>query len=141
MLCPLSRTSFFPFDYLHLDVRLPGGNVTISGTSPFDPPLINPNYLSHPQDLEALHHAVEGAQRFVSAPVWKDYIIELTTDITDLDETIRDIAVPTDHPVGTASMSPAGADWGVVDPDLRLKHAAGVRIVDASVLVSFTPSP
>ncbi|KAK0493179.1 aryl-alcohol oxidase precursor [Armillaria luteobubalina] len=117
MLCPLSR-----------------GNVTISSANPFDPPLINPNYLSHPQDLEALEHAVEGAQRFVSAPVWKDYIIELTTDITDLEETIRDIAVPTDHPVGTASMSPAGADWGVVDPDLRLKRAAGVRIVDASVL-------
>ncbi|KAK0212179.1 aryl-alcohol oxidase precursor [Desarmillaria ectypa] len=117
MLCPLSR-----------------GDVTISGTSPFNSPLINPNYLSHPQDLEALQHAVEGAQRFVAAPVWKDYIIALTTNITDLEETIRDTAIPTDHPVGTASMSPVGADWGVVDPDLRLKRAAGVRIVDASVL-------
>ncbi|KAK0448895.1 aryl-alcohol oxidase [Desarmillaria tabescens] len=117
MLCPLSR-----------------GNITISGTNPLDSPLINPNYLSHPQDLEALQHAVGAAQRFVAAPVWKDYIIELTTNITDLEETIRDIAIPTDHPVGTASMSPVGADWGVVDPDLRLKRTAGVRVVDASVL-------
>ncbi|KAG7450010.1 pyranose dehydrogenase [Guyanagaster necrorhizus] len=116
-LCPLSR-----------------GNITISGTNPLDSPLINPNYLSHPQDMEILQHAVERAQRFVAAPVWEDYIIALTTNITDLEGTIRDIAVPTDHPVGTASMSPVGADWGVVDPDLRLKRAVGVRIVDASVL-------
>ncbi len=33
-------------------------------------------------------------------------------------------------------MSPANASWGVVNPDLKLKGAKGVRIVDASVLVS-----
>ncbi|PBK63865.1 hypothetical protein ARMSODRAFT_962604 [Armillaria solidipes] len=31
-------------------------------------------------------------------------------------------------------MSPADASWGVVNPDLKLKGAKGVRIVDASVL-------
>ncbi|PBK65506.1 hypothetical protein ARMSODRAFT_869047, partial [Armillaria solidipes] len=31
-------------------------------------------------------------------------------------------------------MSARDADWGVVDPDLKLKKAAGVRVVDASVL-------
>jgi hypothetical protein len=31
-------------------------------------------------------------------------------------------------------MSPKGASWGVVDPDLRLKKASGVRIVDGSVI-------
>ncbi|KAF9444127.1 GMC oxidoreductase [Macrolepiota fuliginosa MF-IS2] len=31
-------------------------------------------------------------------------------------------------------MSPKNADWGVVDPDLSVKHVSGLRIVDASVL-------
>lgn len=38
------------------------------------------------------------------------------------------------HALGTAAMSPKNANYGVVDPDLRVKGAAGLRIVDASVL-------
>lgn len=33
-------------------------------------------------------------------------------------------------------MSPFNATWGVVDPDLRVKGVRGLRIVDASVMVS-----
>jgi choline dehydrogenase-like flavoprotein len=31
-------------------------------------------------------------------------------------------------------MSPVGASWGVVDPNLVVKHTIGLRVVDASVL-------
>ncbi|EAU85706.1 hypothetical protein CC1G_12263 [Coprinopsis cinerea okayama7 len=31
-------------------------------------------------------------------------------------------------------MSPRGAQWGVVDPDLKLKKVHGVRVVDCSVM-------
>lgn len=41
------------------------------------------------------------------------------------------------HPVSTCAMSPQGAKHGVVDPDLRLKGAEGLRVVDASILVRF----
>ncbi len=76
----------------------------------------------------------EHAQQFVTASSWDGYILSPLTNVTE--DTLRDGALITFHPVSTASMSPVGADWGVVNPDLLLKGAKGVRIVDASVLVS-----
>ncbi|KAK0499356.1 GMC oxidoreductase-domain-containing protein [Armillaria luteobubalina] len=116
VLCPLSR-----------------GSVTINSTNPLDPPVINPNYLMHPQDLTIMNYAVQSAKQFVTAKAWKGYVLGIATNTTDDD--IRNGASNLNHPVGTASMSPVGADWGVVGPDLRMKGAVGVRIVDASVLV------
>ncbi|KAK0222786.1 aryl-alcohol oxidase [Armillaria nabsnona] len=117
LICPLSR-----------------GNITINGTDPLSPPLINPNFLSHPQDMTVMQQGLAGVQRFLSAPVWEDYVLGISTNITDLEGSIRNAAGSTYHPVSTASMSARDADWGVVDPDLKLKKVAGVRVVDASVL-------
>ncbi|KAK0212183.1 aryl-alcohol oxidase precursor [Desarmillaria ectypa] len=122
LVCPLSR-----------------GSVTINSTNHLAPPLINPNFLSHPQDMTVMQYAVQKGLKFVTAPVWGDYVLALSTNITDLEGTIRNEAVTTNHPVGTASMSPRNASWGVVDPDLKLKHAVGVMIMDASVL-PFVPA-
>ncbi|KAK0186635.1 alcohol oxidase [Armillaria mellea] len=111
VLCPLSR-----------------GNVTIGSANPLEPPLINPNYLSHQQDLAIMQYAITSAQKFVTSPAWEGYILGIATNTT-----IRDGVASLDHSMGTASMSPPDADWGVVDPDLKLKSAKGVRIVDASI--------
>lgn len=78
--------------------------------------------------------AAERALRFTSAPVFQDYLLGgPITNVTE--DVIRNNADTIYHPVGTTSMSPAGASWGVVDPDLLLKGTKGVRIVDAGVLV------
>lgn len=91
-----------------------------------------------------MREAVKAAKRFVSAPAFQNYIVEplgsLATADTDeeIEEYVRSNSGTTAHPVGTASMSPKGAQWGVVDPDLKMKGGIkGVRIVDASVFVSF----
>ncbi|KAK0477901.1 alcohol oxidase [Armillaria novae-zelandiae] len=107
------------------------GHITINSTNPLDPPLINPNLLGHPQDLTIMQAAINASQRFVAASAWDDYILEFVSNTTEA--AIRDGADTLWHPVGTASMSPRHADWGVVDPDLKMKGLKGVRIVDASV--------
>jgi len=86
--------------------------------------------------------AVKSAKAFVAAPAWDDYIIGPYGDLakTNTDAEIRRYIRRNGgallHAVGTASMSPKGAAWGVVDPDLRVKDVEGLRIVDGSVLVS-----
>ncbi|KAG6855542.1 hypothetical protein H0H87_001315 [Tephrocybe sp. NHM501043] len=116
------------------------GNVTLATSDPFDPPSINPNFLTSHFDIFALRESIRKSMRLFSAPVWKDYIIRpagllqnATTD-EELDQFILASLEPGLHGVGTAAMSRKGAKYGVVDPDLTLKEAVGVRIVDASVM-------
>lgn len=76
----------------------------------------------------------------MAAPIWSDYIISpFSTNATsdaDLETYIQSAAGIAEHPVGTASMSARNASYGVVDPDLKVKGANGLRIVDASIVVS-----
>jgi len=87
--------------------------------------------------------AFKAAGRFVNASAWSDYVIAKFGDLADVhtDEDIvkyvKNNAFSTLHGTGTASVSPKGAGWGVVDPDLKVKGVHGLRVIDASVIVSF----
>lgn len=100
------------------------------------PPLINPNFLDTDLDRHILREAVKKALLFVQAPVFQGYVLSPTFNATtddEIDALIRQNGRTIYHPVSTAAMSPFGADYGVVDPDLRVKGASGLRIVDASI--------
>ncbi|KAJ7242995.1 aryl-alcohol oxidase [Mycena rebaudengoi] len=122
------------------------GSITLNTGNPFDAPLIDPAIFADPYDLLAMRVAVKKARTFLSANAWKDYVIRpldnlaaaFTSDDA-LDAYMREEAIGGAHPVGSAAMSPRGATWGVVDPDLLLKKASGIRIIDASVM-PFVPS-
>jgi len=81
-------------------------------------------------------------KRLVSAHAWDGYIIGPTPALAnantdaELEAYVRANAQALFHPTGTAAMSPNGAKWGVVDPDLKVKGVEGLRIVDGSVLMS-----
>jgi len=116
-------------------------------SDPFSIPLIDAGLLAHGSqtDVPLMREAVKRILQLVSAPAWKDYIIgpgsesqpTLASSDAEIDAFIRVNSRSAYHVVGTSSMSRKGdLKNGVVDPDLKLKKAAGVRIVDASVLVS-----
>jgi len=113
--------------------------VQINTTNPFAQPRIHPNFLSSNFDIHTLIVAMKNSRTFVSASPWKGYVLSpvhnLTTD-ADYEQYIRNYAGTVWHPVGTAMMSPVGARWGVVDPNLKVKGVEGLRIVDASIIVS-----
>ncbi|KAK0192547.1 hypothetical protein F5146DRAFT_1040436 [Armillaria mellea] len=114
------------------------GSVSINSSDPFSRPLVDPALLTAPIDILIVRESIKAARRFFSGPAWEGYILgslnnNATTD-EDIEEFIRKNAVSFFHPVSTASMSPKGAEWGVVDPDLKVKGVSGLRVVDASVI-------
>jgi choline dehydrogenase len=80
--------------------------------------------------------------KLTGANAWQGYILGQVNNITnatsdaDLESFARSTAAPNGHIVGTASMSPRGVNYGVVDPDLLVKDVQHLRIVDASVWVT-----
>ncbi|KAJ6551626.1 pyranose dehydrogenase [Mycena capillaripes] len=121
------------------------GSVIVNSSDPFAAPVIDPGFLSSTLDVHALREGIKLARKFVTAPVWKGYILNEVgplanaTSDTELDAAVRALAGSSSHLVGTSGMSARGAPYGVVDPDLRVKGALGLRVIDASVL-PFIPS-
>ncbi|KAF9002549.1 pyranose dehydrogenase [Cyathus striatus] len=117
------------------------GSISLKSNDPFDAPLIDPAYLTADIDILIMKEAVRSAKRFFAGQAWKDTIIAPNgafanaTDDETLEHFIRSTSVSAGlHAVGTASMSPKGARYGVVDPDLLVKGTEGLRIVDASIM-------
>ncbi|KAJ6551650.1 pyranose dehydrogenase [Mycena capillaripes] len=122
------------------------GSITLNTSNPFDAPLIDPALFVDDYDLFAMRVAVKKAVKFLSAQAWKGFVIrplenlaQALTSEEALETYIRETGIFAAHPVGSAAMSPKNATWGVVDPDLLLKGATGIRIIDASVM-PFVPS-
>ncbi|KAJ7139034.1 pyranose dehydrogenase [Mycena epipterygia] len=116
------------------------GSVVLNSSNPFDPPLIDPGLLDSDFDVAALRESIKMARRFLQAPVWAGYILNPVgplanaTTNAELDAVVRTVSGSSSHLVGTAGMSARDATYGVVNPDLRVKGASGLRIIDASVL-------
>ncbi|KAJ7635273.1 alcohol oxidase [Roridomyces roridus] len=115
------------------------GSISLASSDPFDPPLIDPGLLASPVDLALAREALKKALRFVQAPIWENYIIAPTVDLSnlttdELDAFIQSTAGSAGHIVSTAAMSAGNATYGVVNPDLLVKGASGLSVIDASVM-------
>ncbi|KAF6227868.1 hypothetical protein HO133_007596 [Letharia lupina] len=113
------------------------GNVTINSTSMADPPLINPNYLSHPGDVEVAIAAFK-RQRQVWANVSKITVgpekipgMSVQTDAEIL-EFIKEALAPVWHAAATCKMGPKSDSKAVVGHDMKVHGIQRLRVVDAS---------
>jgi choline dehydrogenase-like flavoprotein len=115
------------------------GNVHITSRNISDKPLINPNYLSHPYDLQA----ATGLAKFLRTIATSKPMSDIWTEeyepgkAVQTDEDWKKYALANTlsiyHPIGTASLLPE-KDGGVVDSKLNVYGTKGLRVVDASVI-------
>lgn len=116
------------------------GEVRLRSSDPLDPPIVDPRYLSDPDgnDLRTLLHGVRLAREVARTDPLGRFLREemLPGDAVTGDDAlvahIRSRSQTLYHPVGTCRV---GIDRrSVVDPDLRVRGVAGLRVADASVI-------
>jgi choline dehydrogenase-like flavoprotein len=113
------------------------GRVQLADRHPHSAPLIDPQFLSAPRDLQRLRDGVRQAQGILAQPALAAYGKEWAASAnarTDeqLEHWIRQNADTVYHPVGTCRMGQDG--MAVVDAQLRVHGVPGLRVVDASVM-------
>ena len=131
------RFMLYP-SFVHPTAR---GTVRLASSDPLATPLIEHELVGR-TDMAALIAACRQAREIMQTSVMKakDVVEELPGDTVQTDEEwtkfLRGNAFRPFHPVGTCRM---GSDENaVVDPELRLRGAEGLRVVDASVFPTIT---
>ena len=120
------------------------GSVHARSTDALAPPEIRANYLSAAEDIAAFVRGLRIARRVSRMPAFAPhYVRELrpgpqAESDAALVDYIRATIFSSAHQVGTCRM---GADaQSVVDPQLRVRGVAGLRVADASILPTIPAS-
>jgi choline dehydrogenase-like flavoprotein len=115
------------------------GYVHVSSRNISDKPAINPNYLSHPYDLQAAINLAKFMRKIASTEPLRDVWTEEYEpgQVVQTDEDWKKYALANTlsiyHPIGTAALLPE-KDGGVVDSNLKVYGTQGLRVVDASII-------
>jgi choline dehydrogenase len=116
------------------------GRLQLASGSPADKPLLAPNFLDAPEDVQRLVRGVKEVRKIVGAPAMARYLrSELVpgagaqSDV-DLQRFVREQVATTFHPTGTCKMGVD--DLAVVGPDLKVRGLEGLRVADASIMPS-----
>jgi choline dehydrogenase-like flavoprotein len=113
------------------------GRVTLQSPDPLGAPSIDPGFYTHPDDLETMIRGFRISRGIMESPLLDPFRgRDLFTEGVRTDDEIRDVLRRRSdtiyHPVGTCRM---GIDaTAVVDPQLRVRGVAGLRVADASVM-------
>ncbi len=118
------------------------GDVHAVSADPRRAPAIRFNFLSSPADAALTARAIRIARAVMTAPAMAPLrVTELApgasrTSDDEILDWVRQAGETTYHPVGTCRM---GQDaLAVVDPQLRVRGVAGLRVADASVMPTLT---
>jgi choline dehydrogenase len=116
------------------------GYVRIRSASPFDAPVIQPNYLVEESDRRVLLAAMKLARRLLASKplepyyAYEDFPGKGVQSDDELLGAAKERGTTTFHPNGTCRMGPSGDPMAVVDDKLRVRGLEALRVIDASVM-------
>ncbi|GAD22734.1 GMC family oxidoreductase [Acidovorax sp. MR-S7] len=114
------------------------GRVQLASADPGAAPLVDPAFLSDPDDLRRLVRGVRLMRQILAQPALARHgarelpVSAQAQDNAQLERFVRGHADTVYHPVGSCRMGPGATD--VVDARLRVHGMQGLRVVDASVM-------
>jgi choline dehydrogenase/4-pyridoxate dehydrogenase len=116
------------------------GRVALASADPATPVRIHQNFLAADRDWRTLRAGIRLVRAIAKQRSLAPYVAaEIApgpgkdTD-ADLDAHIRATAITVHHPLGTCKMGLPSDPLAVVDPELRVYGASGLRVVDASAM-------
>ncbi|XP_018014612.1 glucose dehydrogenase [FAD, quinone] isoform X2 [Hyalella azteca] len=141
----LGRDGFFMLPMLSRPKSV--GTVTLKSRNPFDPPVLDHNSLSHPDDVELMVKAAKASLKLGNAKIFRRALgaeplkkpipgcahLEFQSD--DYWRCfVRGMANVMAHISGTCKMAPDSDPMGVVTPRLIVRGVRNLRIMDASIM-------
>lgn len=116
------------------------GYIQLRTTDALDAPLIQPNYLAEEEDLQPLLAGLKLGRQIMQSEQFEPYLGDEFApgaqhqSNEELIAYIREAAETAYHPAGTCKMGPASDPTAVVDHELKVHGAEGVRVADASIM-------
>ncbi len=114
------------------------GEVRLASADPGAMPLIFPNFLKEPEDMQAM---ITGLRYFAKTLQTKPLSDRIQHVVVPLDMTeaglaahCRKVVKTNYHPVGTAKMGADGDPMAVLDARMRVRGIAGLRVCDMSAV-------
>ncbi len=114
------------------------GSVTLASSDPLAAPVIDPNFLAEPDDMDRMARGFKLVRKILAQPALASQggqesaaSASAQTD-AQIEQFIRNHADTIYHPVGTCRMGNGPLD--VVDAQLRVHGVQGLRVVDASIM-------
>ncbi|CAL7944277.1 unnamed protein product [Xylocopa violacea] len=122
------------------------GRLTLKSKDPFEAPKMEPNFFTHPADVEIILEGLKHAINISKTEPFQEYGTKLhdikipgCTNFEFASDdywrcAIKHLPSMMNHEIGTVKMGPATDPDAVVDPQLRVYGVQGLRVADASIM-------
>jgi len=120
------------------------GTLHIQSREPLQQAAMDPKYLSHEADAQLFVEGIRFARRIAEMPALKPLVVRETRpgpevqDDAGLLDYMKETIQTSWHMVGTCKMGVDAA--AVVDPELKVRGIAGLRVVDSSIFPTIPSS-